>query len=557
MGRKRKVPKSEDGETNLHLPPCRVCGGPAGGFHYGVNTCEACKGFFHRSSGLHDQFKCKTGGNCSVSYTIPKFCKKCRYAKCIAVGMAKQAIKTGRYTIEKRTKDILEVKSLQEKGSFVDATCDSTTSSMDLDCKESQNVSSINIKTPDSTIHSYVSSPDSQQSEPTFQTQACLDKCCHLSCCSCHVKNNSSTSSQASLQRSPASQVSKLSPLMADCLGAPSPYAPTTAIVSPGSSCSSTSSQSIDSTKSAVSVCQLCPCSLDIYEMYRDKDSVIETLVKANHDCFEERLQGITKEEVKRRSAEHIETCHLRREMFGSMHRIPDQDYDQIYACTGLDADGRKHYFDQWIKHQELYIRALAKFAKCIPGFSLLNIQDQITLIKYSRAEFMHILGYNRVDTAKSVILCVDGTLRCKQDFGGIERCEELFAGYMHLCDRLENLELAKEEIVILSAIVLMAPDRDHSIESEKARLIYELLNDCLIHSLGKHCDRPLQKYAKIISNILWCRTLCYRGAKVLKSLRLDKYSNVRHSPLLCEMFGGIYFDDVETVEENDHKNSA
>ena len=25
------------------LPPCRVCGDKASGFHYGANTCEACK----------------------------------------------------------------------------------------------------------------------------------------------------------------------------------------------------------------------------------------------------------------------------------------------------------------------------------------------------------------------------------------------------------------------------------------------------------------------------------------------------------------------------------
>ncbi len=25
------------------LPPCRVCGEKASGFHYGANTCEACK----------------------------------------------------------------------------------------------------------------------------------------------------------------------------------------------------------------------------------------------------------------------------------------------------------------------------------------------------------------------------------------------------------------------------------------------------------------------------------------------------------------------------------
>jgi hypothetical protein len=25
------------------LPPCRICGEKASGFHYGANTCEACK----------------------------------------------------------------------------------------------------------------------------------------------------------------------------------------------------------------------------------------------------------------------------------------------------------------------------------------------------------------------------------------------------------------------------------------------------------------------------------------------------------------------------------
>lgn len=33
----------EGPKPTLWLPPCRVCGDKASGFHYGVNTCEACK----------------------------------------------------------------------------------------------------------------------------------------------------------------------------------------------------------------------------------------------------------------------------------------------------------------------------------------------------------------------------------------------------------------------------------------------------------------------------------------------------------------------------------
>ena len=29
--------------SSTYLPPCRICHRKASGFHYGVNTCEACK----------------------------------------------------------------------------------------------------------------------------------------------------------------------------------------------------------------------------------------------------------------------------------------------------------------------------------------------------------------------------------------------------------------------------------------------------------------------------------------------------------------------------------
>ncbi|KAJ8299365.1 hypothetical protein KUTeg_023425 [Tegillarca granosa] len=74
-----------------HLPPCRVCGEKASGFHYGVNTCEACKGFFRRSLRRDHDYKCVSGKfDCVIGPGKRNSCPKCRYKKCLHVGMSKE-----------------------------------------------------------------------------------------------------------------------------------------------------------------------------------------------------------------------------------------------------------------------------------------------------------------------------------------------------------------------------------------------------------------------------------------------------------------------------------
>ena len=45
--RKRSIDRKKVGNgtpyTSVPLPPCKVCGGNATGYHFGVITCEACK----------------------------------------------------------------------------------------------------------------------------------------------------------------------------------------------------------------------------------------------------------------------------------------------------------------------------------------------------------------------------------------------------------------------------------------------------------------------------------------------------------------------------------
>lgn len=71
--------------------PCRVCGETAStGLHYGTVTCEACKKFFLRNvNAAKDDMKGPNcTGNCVVSKATRANCPRCRYNKCLKVGMS-------------------------------------------------------------------------------------------------------------------------------------------------------------------------------------------------------------------------------------------------------------------------------------------------------------------------------------------------------------------------------------------------------------------------------------------------------------------------------------
>ncbi|XP_067935191.1 peroxisome proliferator-activated receptor alpha-like isoform X2 [Watersipora subatra] len=96
------------------LPPCRVCNATASGYHYGANTCEACKAFFRRSIGQEDAIKpCQVAGKCAENPTGKISCSDCRRKKCLQIGMAKEGCRKGRYTYEKRTQDTKEIRRRQ------------------------------------------------------------------------------------------------------------------------------------------------------------------------------------------------------------------------------------------------------------------------------------------------------------------------------------------------------------------------------------------------------------------------------------------------------------
>ncbi len=93
------VSNNQTGSSSPHdsVPPnqlCAVCGDNAACQHYGVRTCEGCKGFFKRTVQKNSKYVCLAEKNCPVDKRRRNRCQYCRFQKCLAVGMVKEVVRT-------------------------------------------------------------------------------------------------------------------------------------------------------------------------------------------------------------------------------------------------------------------------------------------------------------------------------------------------------------------------------------------------------------------------------------------------------------------------------
>nr|CAD7451895.1 unnamed protein product [Timema tahoe] len=106
------------GSTSSPYPPnhplsnskhlCSICGDRASGKHYGVYralsllcvlcayvpSCEGCKGFFKRTVRKDLTYACREDRNCIIDKRQRNRCQYCRYQKCLAMGMKREAVQS-------------------------------------------------------------------------------------------------------------------------------------------------------------------------------------------------------------------------------------------------------------------------------------------------------------------------------------------------------------------------------------------------------------------------------------------------------------------------------
>ncbi|XP_063709404.1 hormone receptor 4 [Culicoides brevitarsis] len=93
-----KNPDEHNGPPDEDEQPlvCMICEDKATGLHYGIITCEGCKGFFKRTVQNRRVYTCVADGTCEITKAQRNRCQYCRFKKCIEQGMVLQAVREDR-----------------------------------------------------------------------------------------------------------------------------------------------------------------------------------------------------------------------------------------------------------------------------------------------------------------------------------------------------------------------------------------------------------------------------------------------------------------------------
>ncbi|XP_072936358.1 protein ultraspiracle homolog isoform X2 [Epargyreus clarus] len=108
----RSYPPNHPLSGSKHL--CSICGDRASGKHYGVYSCEGCKGFFKRTVRKDLTYACREDRNCIIDKRQRNRCQFCRYQKCLACGMKREAVQEERQRAARGAEDAHPSSSVQE-----------------------------------------------------------------------------------------------------------------------------------------------------------------------------------------------------------------------------------------------------------------------------------------------------------------------------------------------------------------------------------------------------------------------------------------------------------
>ncbi|XP_052801133.1 nuclear receptor ROR-gamma-like isoform X2 [Mya arenaria] len=507
-GRKRKQSKARLlAGDNMLFPPCKVCGRSATGFHFGVITCEACKAFFRRAL-IHKQaYMCLGDGSCDVTTAERKsvICSACRLQKCMTLGMSTNSVRKGRYSVALRTQAIVEAKTLRgEDPGVMIATRSPIPSSRAADTTQSL-----------------------EETKRHREEDTCLMVATRCS-------------------PSPSSQVDAVSE------DAQSIACSEDRQTRPGKGVQSPSSiQAVFETDASPGSISQIPDALELsverFVPLGELDLLIDTLVSCQDLVYPNiRRQLAFSRDIQQCQIKTYEELKAKKEMFarlfGESNAPTTEEFQTIFAETGIDVDDRLAHFNMKGRHMEATIAQNINFVKIIPGFRHLCPQDVSKLIKASHMEFWLFVNYLLVNNKLGLAVSCDGSRSSTKEQICKFWCSEWVDRYFRFTDSLHALSLSAEEIALLRVIILTFTDRCSLLKPAPISALQEKFVECLRYQISKTQQNPDTRLRMFMDRLLAVRELTEINMRSNRKFLQEWNFVIQDFPLWWEM---LSFDEI------------
>ncbi|XP_053438973.1 bile acid receptor isoform X2 [Nycticebus coucang] len=176
------------------------------------------------------------------------------------------------------------------------------------------------------------------------------------------------------------------------------------------------------------------------------------------------------------------------------------------------------------------HVQILVEFTKRLPGFQTLDHEDQIALLKGSAVEAMFLRSaeiFNKKLPAGHVDLLEE---RIRKSGISDEYITPMFSFYKSIGE----LKMTQEEYALLTAIVILSPDRQYIKDREAIEKLQEPLLDVLQKLCKIHQPENPQHFACLLGRLTELRTFNHHHAEMLMSWRVNDH---KFTPLLCEVW--------------------
>nr|XP_046255921.1 nuclear receptor ROR-alpha A isoform X1 [Scatophagus argus] len=464
--------------TQIEVIPCKICGDKSSGVHYGVITCEGCKGFFRRSQLPTVSYSCSRQSNCQIDRASRNRCQHCRLQKCLAQGMSRDAVKFGRMSKRQRDSLIAEVERHRQQQQQQQQLQGEAQSVLSYPAKARQDRSPQLLQpmaysfTGDTELLSYtadvhpylVCSPDESQVSGMIYRGAGV---------------------------SPTSR----SQVRGDSSGHPD-------------------IRGFDSRQPSHELMAIHPYSPleDPYSHYphslRNIDELCASIVRSHRETSQYRVEELQALRWKLFSREEIQAYQ-------------SKSVDEMWQHCAIRLTDAVQY--------------VVEFAKHIPGFRMLSQNDQIALLKTGSMEVV-LVRMSRFFNTENNTVFFDGKFAGAEVFRSLA-CGDLIAAVFDFAHGMCALKLTEHQIALFSALVLINADRPCLEDRSRVQRVQRSMELGLRHIL--HRDNQESLLHKLSQRMAVLRSLCSLHMEKLRWFS-QRYPLTVHSlfpPLYKELF--------------------